>query len=277
MAFIVRFGTVGVDIINCANLEGAIGRGMSGAWKVRGVDRKFYIVKFHVDGDRTALNELLCTYLSRRFRLPTLEPVLVQLSDAQTDQVNAERIREGLHQVERGPHFGIQFIDSFLTVESFPSKVGREIVASDLNNLDSVPQILGFDTLVQNNDRKCDNVGLEPDIMGAGYSYLVFDFGLAFGGTHWSTQSVRASYRNLQPIMQFCLFRDEIRSQGDFEEFLGAFEVSLEAWMDEFLVEIPAEWGTDAKDSTEEVRAAMAELKRDALAGAIAKSLRAGM
>ena len=105
----------------------------------------------------------------------------------------------------------------------------------------------------------------------------MFDFGLAFGGTHWSTQSVRASYRNLQPIMQFCLFRDEIRSQGDFEEFLGAFEVSLEAWMDEFLVEIPAEWGTDAKDSTEEVRAAMAELKRDALAGAIAKSLRAGM
>ena len=202
---------------------------------------------------------------------------MVQLSDAQTDQVNAERIREGLHQVKQGPHFGIQFIDSFLTVESFPSKVGREIVASDLNNLDSVPQILGFDTLVQNNDRKCDNVGLEPDIMGRGYSYLVFDFGLAFGGTHWSTQSVRASYRNLQPIMQFCLFRDEIRSQGDFEEFFGAFEVSLEAWMDEFLVEIPAEWGTDAKDSTEEVRAAMAELKRDALAGAIAKSLRAGM
>lgn len=277
MTFIELPGTAAVDTIKCANLVAAIDKGMSNAWKVRGVDGKFYIVKFYIGGDRTALNELLCTYLSRRFRLPTLEPVLIQLSASQAGLVSAERARKGLSPIEPGRHFGIEFLDSFLTVESFPSKAGRGIAVGDINNLDSVPRILGFDTLVQNNDRKCDNVGLEPDMLGIGYSYLVFDFGLAFGGTRWSGQSVKTSYRNLQPIIQFCLFRDRIKTPDDFAEFIGTFEASLEECMDEFLGEIPAEWGPDAQDSTEELKDAMVDLKRDALMGAIVKSLRARM
>lgn len=181
-SFIRPRGVPAVDTVECAYPEEPVREGRSGAWLVRGMDNCAYIVKFHLDGDRAALNELVCACLARHFKLPSLKPFLVVLSAEQADQINAQRRADGLPPIVAGPHFGVKFTDSFLTAESFSEKMGRKIAAEDISNLGSVPDILGFDTLVQNNDRHSSNVGLEPDVFGNQYSYRVFDFDLALGG-----------------------------------------------------------------------------------------------
>lgn len=89
----VRPACGSVDTVKCGQSMGPIGSGMSNAWKMQGLDGKFYIVKFHAGGDRTAPSELLCAYLSRRFGLPSLEPVLMQLDRGQAEQISRARTR----------------------------------------------------------------------------------------------------------------------------------------------------------------------------------------
>ena len=78
---------------------------MSNAWNMQGLDGKFCIAKFRTGGDRTALSEILCAYLSRRFGPPLLEPVLMQLDKGQAEQISAERGRAGLPPVGPGRHW----------------------------------------------------------------------------------------------------------------------------------------------------------------------------
>ena len=245
---------------------------MSNAWKMHGLDGKFCIAKFRTGGDRTALSEILCAYLSRRFGLPSLKPALMQLDKGQAEQISAERGRAGLPPVDPGRHFGVKFSDSLLTVRSYSIKMGRDVDESDISNTEAVPAILGFDTLVQNHDRHCDNVGIEPDASGGRYSYRVFDYGLAFGGDDWSAESVAGLYHRMRPILEFCLVTSSVRGPSDFEGFAGAFESLVGRWMDEFFGVLPQEWGPDARAGAEVVRSAMADLERSALVGAITAS-----
>ena len=72
------------------------------------------------------------------------------------------------------------------------------ITKGNVANLRKVPDILGFDSLTQNGDRHCDNVGVlgeDPDRL----SYHIFDHGHAFGGRRWDAQSVQKRYQNMQP------------------------------------------------------------------------------
>lgn len=268
-SFIRPRGVQAVDTVECAYPEEPVREGRSGAWLVRGRDNCAYIVKFHLDGDRAALNELVCACLARHFKLPSLKPFLVVLSAEQADQINAQRRADGLPQIVAGPHFGVKFTDSFLTAESFSEKMGRKIAAEDISNLGSVPDILGFDTLVQNNDRHSSNVGLEPDVFGNQYSYCVFDFDLALGGHRRPPQWADRLYRDLRPIMQFCLVTSAIKSKGDFAGFIDAFETSLEQGIDSALGELPDEWGPDARRDVEDLKAAMSGLDSGTLLTAI--------
>lgn len=245
---------------------------MSNAWNMQGLDGKFCIAKFRTGGDRTALNELFCAYLSRRFGPPLLEPVLMQLDKGQAEQISAERGRAGLPPVGPGRHFGARLSDSLLTARSYSIKMGRGAAGSGTSNAEAAPGILGFDTLVQNHDRHCDNVGIEPDAPGGRCSYRVFDYGLAFGGDDWSAESVAGLYRRMRPIMEFCLVTSSVRGPSDFEGFAGAFESLVGRWTDEFFGVLPQEWGPDARAGAEAARSAMAGLERGMLVGAITAS-----
>ena len=261
-----------MDTIKCAYAERPILEGDSNAWRIHGMDGATYIVKFHLDGDRTALNELVCACLARHFGLPSLEPFLVWLYAEHVEQINAQRRQADRPPVAAGPHFGVRFVSSFLTAESLSIKLGREVAARDITNLDSVPDILGFDTLVQNNDRHCNNVEIKPEGPGGQYSYRVFDFNLAFGGRRWSARQLGGMYRNLQPIIQFCLVTSAIMGKDDFARFVRTFESSLAQGVDSALGEIPPEWGPGARADAEDLKAAMAGLGRDALMAAIMKN-----
>lgn len=258
-----------VDTVECGYPEEPVHEGKSGAWLVRGKDNCAYIVKFHLDGDRTALNELVCACLAKHFKLPSLKPFLVLLYAEHAEQINAQRRADGRPPIVAGPHFGVKFTDSFLTAESFSEKMGRKIAAEDISNLGSVPGILGFDTLVQNNDRHCNNVGLEPDVLGNQYSYCVFDFDLALGGHRRPPQWADRLYRDLRPIMQFCLATSSIKGKDDFAGFINAFETSLEQGIDSALDELPDEWGPDARQDVEDLKAAMSGLDSGTLLTAI--------
>lgn len=258
-----------MDTVECAYPEEPAREGKSGAWIVRGKDNYAYIVKFHLDGDRTALNEMVCACLARHFKLPMLKPFLVLLSAEHAVQINARREADGLPPIGEGRHFGVKFTDSFLTAESLSEKIGRGIDARDISNLDSVPDIFAFDTLVQNNDRHCNNVGVEPDALGSQYSYYVFDFDLALGGHKRWAQWADTLYRNLRPIFQFCLVTSAISGKGDFVGFIDTFEKSLAQGFDSVLDELPREWGPAARRDVEDLKTAMAKLGSDALVSAI--------
>lgn len=261
-----------VDTVECAYLDGPVGEGKSNAWKVRGMDNGTYIVKFYLDGDRTALNELVCTSLAKHFKLPSLRPFLVRLSVEHAEQINAQRRQGGRPPIGTGPHFGVKFTASFLTAESLSQKMGRKLTARDISNIDTVPDILGFDTLVQNHDRHCNNVGVEPDALGPQYSYYVFDFDLALGGHDRQAQWAGTLYRGLGPVLQFCLVTSAIKSRGDFDRFIGAFEASLEQGIDSVLDELPPEWGPAAREDVGDLKAAMMGLGSGTLAAAIMKN-----
>ena len=242
---------------------------MSNAWKMQGLDGKFCIAKFRTGGDRTALSEILCAYLSRRFGLPSLKPALMQLDKGQAEQISAERGRAGLPPVDLGRHFGAKFSDSLLTVRSYSIKMGRGAAESGTGNAEAVPAILGFDTLVQSQDRHCDNAGIRPDASGGRCSYRGFGHGLAFGGGGRSAESGAGLCHRMRPILEFCLVASSVRGPSDFEGFAGAFEPPVGRWMDEFFGVLPREWGPDARAGAEAARLAMADLERGALVGAI--------
>lgn len=260
-----------MDIVKCAHPVSPVGKGVSEAWKVMGDDRRHCLAKFRAKGDHTALNEMLCSYLAGRFDLPSMKPVLIMVDAGPVEQINAVRKKGGLAPVEAGAHFAVKFTEPFLTVASLAS-AGVDLTADKIYNLDAVPDILGFGTLVQNHDRHCDNTGVEPDAFGRGYSYRIFDFSHAFGGPGWTADSVKRAYKALAPILTFCLIADRVEAPGDFDRFLRAFESQLGRWLDGFVAGLPPELGPDAKADAVVIKSALAELKRSALEEATLKA-----
>lgn len=254
--------------VRCAYPVSPIGKGVSGAWKVMGDDGRHYLVKFHTKGDRTALNEILCGHLAPLFNLPTLEPVLITMDAGPAAQISRERAKGRLGPVEQGIHFGVRFSEPFLTVESL-ADVGDRLTAERIDNLDAVPSILGFDTMVQNHDRHCGNTAVEPNVFGTGYSYRVFDFGHAFGGPGWTADSIKNTYEILDSLCTFCLVTEHIAAPDDFERFLLAFESHLEQWMEDLVDSLPPELGLDAQVDASHLKATLVALKRSALEEAI--------
>ena len=235
-----------MNTVQCAHLVSPVGEGVSGAWKIMGDDSMYYLVKFHSQGDRTVLNEMLCGLLAARFGLPSFEPVAVTVGAGPLAQINAAREEEGLAPAEPEAHFGVRFMESFLTVDSLDS-IGAAPTTDMIDNLCDVPGILGFYMMVQNIDRRCGNTVVEPNEFETGHSYRVFDFGHAFGGPEWTTHMLAETYRNLAPIERFCPIIDRIAAPGDFGRFLRAFELRLGEWLDEILARLPPDLGPDAE------------------------------
>lgn len=233
-----------------------------------GDDRKYYLVKFLTRDDHTVLNEMLCGHLAMRFGLPSIEPVIVTVNGLPLKQINEKRAEAGLALAEQGAHFGVEFIEPFYTVESL-DEAGVSLTSETMDNLNDVPSILGFDTMVQNNDRHPGNTAVVSDATGKGYSYRVFDFGHAFGGPKWTTSTLEQTYRIMAPIVQFCLITDNIDAPGDFERFLREFESHIVEWLDDLLAILPPELGSDTVADAEAVKSALATLERSALERAI--------
>lgn len=217
-----------MNAIKCAHPVSPIGTGVSDAWKIMGDDGRHYLVKFRTRDNHTVINEMLCGHLAGRFGLPSLEPVLVTVDAGPMEQINAARAETGLDPAEPGAHFGVRFVEPFFTVKSL-ADVGISLTAEMIDNLDDVPDILGFDTMVQNNDRHSENVAVEPSAFGDGYSYRVFDFGHAFGGAEWTTDTLKETYGALAPIRKFCLVTDGIAAPGDFERSYGLSSRALKS------------------------------------------------
>ena len=257
-----------MNTIKCAHLVSPIGAGVSDAWKIMGDDGEHYLVKFRTAGNHTVLNEMLCGHLAERFGLPSLEPVLVTVDAGPIAQFNSTRVEAGLDLAEPGAHFGVKFIEPFFTVKSL-ADVGIRLTAEMMDNLDVVPDILGFDTMIQNNDRHDENVAVVPSTFGSGYLYRIFDFGHAFGDAEWTADTLKETYEALAPIEEFCLITDQIVLPGDFERFLRAFESHLEEWLDEFLAVLPPGLGPGARADAELLKSVLLALRRRSLEKAI--------
>lgn len=219
-----------MGIVKCARPVSPVGRGVPEAWKVMGDDRRHCLVKFRAKGHHTVLSEMLCRCLAGRFGLPSMKPVLIMVDAGSVEQINAVRKTGGLAPVEAGAHFAVKSTEPFLTVASLAS-AGVDLTADKICNLDAVPGILGFDTLVQNHDRHCDNTGVEPGSFGSGYSCRIFDFGRAFGGPCWTADSVKRACKALAPILTFCLIAGRVEARA----ILAAFSVrsnrsSVDGW-----------------------------------------------
>lgn len=257
-----------MNTIKCAYPVSPVGKGVSDAWKIMGDDGRHHLVKFRTEGDHTVLNEMLCGHLAERFGLPSLEPVLVMVDAGPAKRINEARETAGLAPTEPGVHFGVKFTEPFFTVKP-PVDAGITLPTRMMDNLGDVPNILGFDTMVRNNDRHCEIVAIEPNTLGGGYLCRIFDFGHAIGDAEWMADTLKETYGALAPIREFCLITEGTTSPGDFEPFLRAFESRLEEWLDEFLAVLPPELSSDARADAEVLKPVLAALERDALGRAI--------
>lgn len=260
-----------MGIVKCARPVSPVGRGVPEAWKVMGDDRRRHPVKFRAKGHHTVLSEMLCRCLAGRFDLPSMKPVLIVADAGPVEQINAVRNKGGLAPAGAGAHFAVKLTEPFLTAASLAS-AGVDLTADKMYNLDAVPGIPGFDTLVQNHDRHCDNTGVEPGAFGNGYSCRIFDFGHAFGGPCWTADSVKRACKALAPILAFCLIADRVEAPGDLGRFLRAFEPQLGRWPDGFVAGLPPELGPDARADAEALESALVALSRGALEEATLKA-----
>ena len=260
-----------MDTVTCAYPISPIGSGVSGAWKIVGDDKKHYLVKLAKKGGRAAFNEIFCGCLSRLPGLPSMDPVPVAIGPEPMGQINRVREERGHGPIRFGLHFGVKYIATSLAVKS-PDGAGVELTADRATNLDAVPDILSFDTLLQNDDRRCGNTAVEPDASGAGYSHCAFDFGHSFGGPTWNASAIKATCFDSSPIQTFCLIATGMKTPADLERFLQAFDSSLTRWIGEFSVELPPEIGHTMAADMRALREALASLKRNSLVAAIMKA-----
>ena len=263
--------------VRCAYVVEQMPTGVSGAWKVVGSDGKAYVVKFNMPRDHTALNELVCACIAEQFGLPSFEPVLVDIDGRQAVHINRGRAWAGAEPVAAGVHFAVRLVAHLYSAGSLEVARGRKVARDDISNADRIPDVLGFDTLVQNHDRHCGNVCFVFDADAGSYSFCIFDHGDAFGGPSWSPKSVEDLYLNLSPISKFCLPTDGIDASSDLGNFLGQVEPSLACAFDTLAGRggAPAEWCTKG-GGIEDLRRAIGSLDPESLREAIVGYLRGG-
>jgi len=254
-----------VKRVRCAHVGQPVNQGVSGAWTVVGSDRATYVVKFNTPRDHTALNELACACIAEQLGLPSFEPVLLDLDDRQAAEINEGRAGAGF-KIAAGVHFGTRLVKPFYTIDALEKAIGVNVDDIYLSNSDQIPDVLGFDTLVQNNDRHCNNVCIAEDPVADTYSFSIFDHSHAFGRPDWSPQSLADLYQKLEPIQQFCLPTRRIDVHRDFDRFLGAVNGLLVPVL-EYLAHggVPAEWGKGAVDGMLHIHSALVDIDRDDL------------
>ena len=259
--------------VRCAYVVEQMPTGVSGAWKVVGDDDETYVIKFNMPRDHTALNELVCACIAERFGLPSFEPVLVDIDIRQAAHINTGRTSP----VAAGTHFAVHLVAQSYSAGSLEAMTGRKVGRGDLSNADRIPDVLGFDTLVQNHDRHCGNVCFIFDAVANSYSFCIFDHGHAFGGPSWSPEDVENMYRNLAPISRFCLPLKGIDESRDFEGFMHMVETSLPCALDSLASEggVPYEWCTD-DGGIGHLKHAIESLDPESLRSAVIGYLRGG-
>lgn len=259
--------------VRCAYVVEQMPTGVSGAWKVVGDDGETYVIKFNMPRDHTALNELVCACIAEQFGLPSFEPVLVDVDIRQAAHINTGRAAP----VAAGTHFAVRLVAQLYSAGSLEATMGRRVGRGDLSNADRIPDVLGFDTLVQNHDRHCGNVCFIFDAVANSYSFCIFDHGHAFGGPSWSPEGVEDMYRNLAPISQFCLPLERIDGSRDFEGFMHMVESSLAPTLGSLAGEggVPGEWCTNG-GGIAHLKHAIESLDPESLRSAVIGYLRSG-
>lgn len=252
--------------ISCFYVDKPNDIGVSNSWLVVGKDGFTYLVKFNVYPDRTAINELICNCIAEKFELPILEPVLLQLNDEQCDVINKDRIAKGLQIISSGKHFGIKLLEPFYTVSNYAKIFGSPINEDIISNLHQVPDIFGFDTLIQNGDRHCENVCVMPtENTSKMFHYCIFDHSHAFGGPDWFKMSIKQLYENMQTIPNFCLITSTIQRFEKFEKFLRVFDECLKREIDSIFQLIPTDWTQYILDDLNQLRLSIKNIPKDKL------------
>ena len=255
--------------IDCLYVEAPHESGVSHSRRVLGEDEKEHLVKFNAGQDRTAINELVCNQMAECFELPVFEAVLANLNDEHCDLINGAA--EGAERVEPGEHFGTRFLQPFYTVDRYQNTFG-DITQDCVANLHQVPDILGFDSLVQNSDRHCCNVCVLNAPTPGKLRYFIFDHGHAFGGPCWDAQSVQKAYQNMQPVSVFCMLTPAISGLEQFDRFLKIFDTFLKAEIDGIFQKIPDSWGAQAAPDLKQLKESIRGTSRADLEAVIKKS-----
>lgn len=251
--------------------------GVSGAWMIVGDDDETYVVKFNTPPDHTALNELVCACIAEQFGLPSFEPVLVCIDSRQAAKINKGRAGPNTKPIAAGIHFAVRLVTQMYGAGSLEATIGHKIARDDLSNAGCIPDVLGFDTLVQNCDRHCGNVCFVFDADTNSYSFRIFDHSHAFGGPSWSPSSIGALYQDLIPISEFCLPTDGIDTSCDFDEFLYLAKSSLSYTLGALAGKegVPTEWSTE-DGGIVDIKHAIESLDLESLKVAIVSHLQGG-
>ena len=259
-----------VKVVLCAYPIKPHGIGVSQAWQIMGIDEQVYLTKFNISSDRIALNELICNRIAKKFKLPVFEPVLINMNDEHCIIINEDRQRRDLPDIKPGKHFGVKLLEPFYSIEKYREMFESLTIKNLVLNTNQIPDIFGFDTLIQNNDRHCGNICiLHTKPRSKSFRCFIFDHSHAFGSSCWSKQSIKKLYQNMLPIQNFCSEVLDEKTSGRFENFLRMFETYFKKEIDDIFQIIPIDWAMPLEKDLDQVRTSIKNISRNKLRDAI--------
>lgn len=221
-----------------------------------------YIVKLKAgmeNGINGLIAELLASQLAQVLDIPTPEPAIIYidplLAEAVSDTNLSEKIRSSA-----GLNYGSRVITGGF--DTWP--VGKAI-PSNLKVLAS--EILAFDALIQNPDRRVD----KPNILWKGDELYVIDHEMGFSFIYEILPSANPWQITRLGFMKSHLFYAVLKGQTiNLDRFAGAIELLTDDVLNKMVSNIPLEWQdnniskitTHIKEITNHVNEFVDEIRR---------------
>jgi len=213
-------------------------RGGSQSHLMRCSDDNYYVVKFQNNPQhrRILVNELLGSRLAEIIGLPTTPSAIIQVSERLIDATNELVMELPRYRVpcSSGKNFGSRYFGNprnLMTCDVIPSEELRRI-----DNFNDLIGMVVFDKWTCNCDGRQLVFLLQENVK---YSMACIDQGFCFNAGEWNfpDSPLRGLHSNKT------IYRDHIRSLGDFEPWLGRLEREFNIdVLHEAAKDIPTEW-----------------------------------
>ena len=174
--------------------------------------------------------ELVCCRLAELLGMLTLEPAIVDITEAFVETVPQDRIKNRLRE-SLGANFGTRFLTGGYSTwpRSKPLSAALRIPACE---------ILCFDVLIQNSDRRPE----KPNILWRENELIILDHELALPFPFLIGCSEPWNDQFIQGIRNHLFFEELRRRPFESERFQGALEAITDDDFESVLNLIPQEW-----------------------------------
>jgi hypothetical protein len=194
-----------------------------------------YVIKFKASermSPEANMRELLALFIAAEMNIPSVQPVLINISQDFVDLLIGDPIWQTASQ-STGTNFGSVYIQGFKTI----------LTTEELNSqqLTFAQALFAFDVFIQNPDRTIN----KPNMMTDGHEIVIYDHELAFSFAldifpnqqPWVIREV-----DLEWINRHCILPKIRGKEFDFQSFADGLSALNEEFWSKAWQLIPIEW-----------------------------------